>query len=324
MFTVKRQVEESEEPVASISVVVDTLHEPKSGETKEELCVIEAFTVDSMEKTLPVVDYCDELRSCPQEEEKQTVSWGSMENAPTVVNYSDESRSRSEHVQMAEHKSIEKPFDQMRRCGEIDSCDESKNREQYRVLRIGVSDTIAPAHDTNIDVNHSTEKQTYKSGLAEMCDSRQKLGGIKARTKDDSKSPLQCTVNENVEGLHTSKTSVNDCSDESRHRDNSCCVSTSQSTQQPGSSVEQNRCIEPTMVNSGGIDECPVTNKCELHKQHSIQTSTKWLSNTLSKFTSKVLGKTRNKNTTGEELVENINTKFNPNLTPTSEFTFFL
>ena len=122
--------------------------------------------------------------------------------------------------------------------------------------------------------------------------------------------------------VQTSRLVGNDASDESICRNNRCSLSTDQDAQQLVTAVWQDRCIEPTVVNSANIDKCPVTNKHKLTKQRPFQMSNQWLSSTLSRFTSSVLG-TSSKNKTGEELEGNINSN-NPNIFVKPEFNFFL
>ena len=172
-----------------------------------------------------------------------------------------------------------------------------------------------------------------------MCDSIQPVLnlGTQFDTNDDSKNRMQAeatdslseenrksqhTESTNAEVLQPSRSVMNNFSDESRCQNNSCPSSTDQHAQQLVTSVLQNRCIEPTVANSCGIDKCLATNKHELTKQHSTQTSNQWLSKTFSRFTSSVLGKTKNK--TGEEFVGNINPNSNSNITIKPEFNFFL
>ena len=115
-------------------------------------------------------------------------------------------------------------------------------------------------------------------------------------------------------------TLVSDSCDESRCQGNRCFMSAGQDVQQPATSVAQNRCIEPTMVNMHDNGNCLATNKCVLTKQHSTLMGNQWLSNAFSRFTSSVLGKSN------EGKVDNISVDSNPNLRSNSkpDFNFFL
>ena len=99
-------------------------------------------------------------------------------------------------------------------------------------------------------------------------------------------------------------------------------MSNDQRPQQLVSPEKQGRNVEPVVVNRQDVDECLATNKYESVTQHSTQASNQWLFSAFSKFTSNVLGKS--KNTSGEEFVENINTKCNSNPAFKPEFNFFL
>ena len=131
-------------------------------------------------------------------------------------------------------------------------------------------------------------------------------------------------VKSDAQPSQASREVVNDSSNKSRCRNNSSYVSTDQKAQQLVTCVSQNRCIEPTVVNSCSIDECLATNKFEFHKQDPTPMSNKWLSNTLLRFTSSVLGKSNAKNKTGEESIGNINPNSHLNVNIKLEFNFFL
>ena len=113
-----------------------------------------------------------------------------------------------------------------------------------------------------------------------------------------------------------------DAYDESRGRNDRWPVSNDQHPQQLVSPGKQGSKVEPVVVNTQDVDERLATNKYESVTQHSNQASNQWLFSAFSKFTSNVLGKS--KNTSGEEFFKNINTKCNLNPAFKSEFNFFL
>ena len=98
-------------------------------------------------------------------------------------------------------------------------------------------------------------------------------------------------------------------------------MSNDQHPQQLVSPGKQGRNVEPVVVNRQDVDERLATNKHESVTQHS-QASNQWLFSAFSKFTSNVLGKS--KNTPGVEFAKNINTKCNSNQAFKPEFNFFL
>ena len=228
---------------------------------------------------------------------------------PTLVDSSDESRNRFQVMteETREHKYGGELLKDV--YGHIDPCDASTSRRQNVTL-------------------HSSGR-TRKDGTPPVSETRTEVFHKQSDTGDDSGIQTQMeTVNfcntgcRNSEMVQTSRLVDNSASDESTCRNNRCSLSTVQNAQQPVTAVQQDRCIEPTMVNSVSIDKCLVTNKLELSKQDPFQMSNQWLSSTFSRFTSSVLG-TSSKNKTGEELEGNTNSN-NPNIFIKPEFNFFL
>ena len=188
----------------------------------------------------------------------------------------------------------------------VNTCDVSKSRSQTTELQQKIPTTNVSVNfgeagvETGIDVNNESKTRTYRSTLTVVCGNRQQMS--EAATKD----------------IHTQM----DTNNESRGRGNRCSMSMNQHSQQPVTSVGQGRNIEPTVVNTHGIDKCLATNKHEFSTQHSIQASNQWLFSAFSKFTSNVLGNNTNK--VGEEFAENIKANCNSNPAFKPEFNFFL
>ena len=138
--------------------------------------------------------------------------------------------------------------------------------------------------------------------------------GKEQEVQNDDKTIGDSTV------AQTSK--IFDSSDESRSRRDSCSMSESMNHDQHAQLPDtQDRCMRSTVLSTGNIDKCLVTNKQSVTKQHSVLMANEWLSSTFSRFTSSVLG--NSKNSTGKEFVENTNAVSNQvNLKP--EFNFFL
>ena len=231
---------------------------------------------------------------------------------PSLVDSSDDSKSRFPETteEAREHKYGGEPLKDM--SSNIESRDELISQCQNVTLpsnnrpwKDGIPSAPIPETNTT-EVFHRRNDTSDDSGI------RTQMKAVKSYT----------TRYTNSETVRTSGFLTNDYSDESIGRDNRCSLSTVQKAQQPVTAVQQNRCIEPTVVNSVSIDKCLVTNKPELTKQHSSQTSNKWLSSTLSRFTSSMLG-SASKNKTGEEFDGNINPN-SPNIFVKPEFNFFL
>ena len=145
---------------------------------------------------------------------------------------------------------------------------------------------------------------------------------VNRKNSVNSKEFQDCKESRQSERLQTPMelTLVSDSCDKSRRQGNRCSMSADQDVQQPATSVTQNRCIDPTTVNMCDNDKCLSTNKCGLTEQHSTLIGNQWLSNAFSRFTSSVLGKSK------EGKVDNINVDPNPNSSSNSkpEFNFFL
>ena len=153
---------------------------------------------------------------------------------------------------------------------------------------------------SSIDSNDESKSRTYRSTLTVMWGNEQQ--------KPD-------TVANDPHVLI-------DGNDESRSRNDRWPVSNGQHQQQLVSPGRQGRNVESVMVNRQDVDERLATSKYESVTQHSAQASNQWLFSAFSKFTSNVLGKS--KNTSGEEFIENINTKCSSNPVFKPEFNFFL
>ena len=164
------------------------------------------------------------------------------------------------------------------------------------VVSVNMGENDVPS----IDSNDESKFRTYRSTLTVMCSNVQQKPDTVA---SDPHVPI-------------------DAYDESRGRNDRWPMSNDQHPQQLVSPGIQGSNVEPVVVNTQDVDERLATNKYESVTQHSNQASNQWLFSAFSKFTSNVLGKS--KNTSGEEFVENINTKGNLNPAFKSEFNFFL
>ena len=152
---------------------------------------------------------------------------------------------------------------------------------------------------SSIDSNDESKSRTYRSTLTVMC-------GNEQQKQDIMTSDPHALV---------------DVNDESSDRNDRWPVSNDQRPQQLVSPGKQGRNVEPVVVNKQDVDERLATNKHEPVTQHS-QASNQWLFSAFTKFTSNVLGKS--KNTPGVEFDKNINTKCNSNPAFNPEFNFFL
>ena len=186
----------------------------------------------------------------------------------------------------------------------IDTFDESRNQSQLTELRQDTAPMVVSVNKcegdvSSIDSNDESKSRTYRSTLTVMC-------GNEQQKQDIMTSDPHALV---------------DVNDESNDRNDRWPVSNDQRPQQLASPGKQGRNVEPVMVNKQDVDERLATNKHEPVTQHS-QASNQWLFSTFAKFTSNVLGKS--KNTPGVEFAKNINTKCNSNPAFKSEFNFFL
>ena len=241
--------------------------------------------------------------------ESEVFTLDSEEEVPVPVDTCDVSRSREDFLRVKKTRAEECQMNVPIIDGVpavVNTCDVSKSRSQGAKLQQKVPTTHIPTNfgvagvDTDIDANNKLKTRTYRSTLTVVCGNRQQIPD--AVTK----------------GIHT----LIDTNDESRDRDNRWSMSTGQHPQQLVTSVGQDRNVEPTVVNMHDIDKWLATNKHEPSTQHSIQASNQWLFSAFSKFTSNVLGKS--KNTLREESTENITANCNSNPAFKPEFNFFL
>ena len=186
----------------------------------------------------------------------------------------------------------------------IDTFDESRNRSQLTELRQDTAPMVASVNKcegdvSSIDSNDESKSRTYRSTLTVIC-------GTEQQKQDNMTSDPHALV---------------DVNDESSDRNDRWPVSNDQRPQQLVSPGKQGRNVESVVVNKQDVDERLATNKHEPVMQHS-QASNQWLFSAFAKFTSNVLGKS--KNTPGVEFAKNINTKYNSNPAFKSEFNFFL
>ena len=264
------------------------------------------------------------------------------------IDTSDESKSRFLEVVTGALKggAGEKRRDRMEECISIDTSDESRSRLQTKVLLRQCEHctySTEPNNDNDVNTNDEWRTQFHRSMLTiiqeganqtinpsaghnhryfDNTDASRSREEVNRKNSVNSKEFQDCKESRQSERLQTPMelTLVSDSCDESRCRGNRCSMSADQDVQQPATSVTQNRCIEPTTVNMRDNDKCLATNKCVLTKQHSTLMGNQWLSNAFSRFTSSVLGKSK------EEKVDNINVDPNPNSSSNSkpEFNFFL
>ena len=187
----------------------------------------------------------------------------------------------------------------------VDICDASRNRSQLTELRQDPSPMVVSVSKRegdvySIDSNDESKSRTYRSTLTVMCGNEQQKPDI----------------------VTSDPHALVDANNESSDRNDRWPVSKDQRPQQLVSPEKQGRNVKTAVVNRQDVDECLATNKYESVTQHSTQANNPWLFSAFSKFTSNVLGKS--KNTSGVEFVENINTKCNSNPAFKSEFNFFL
>ena len=187
----------------------------------------------------------------------------------------------------------------------VDTFDESRNRSQITELRQDTPPMVVSVNKcegdvSSIDSNDESKSRTYRSTLTVMC-------GNEQQKPDIVTSDPHALVDDN---------------DESSDRNDRWPVSKDRRPQQLVSPEKQGRNVKTAVVNRQDVDECLATNKYESVTQHSTQANNPWLFSALSKFTSNVLGKS--KNTPGVEFAKNINTKCNSNPAFKPEFNFFL
>ena len=187
----------------------------------------------------------------------------------------------------------------------VDTFDESRNRSQLTQLRQDTPPMVVSVNKcegdvSSIDSNNESKSRTYRSTLTMMCGNEQQKPDI----------------------VTSDPHALVDANDESSDRNDRWPVSKDQRPQQLVSPEKQGRNVKTAVVNRQDVDECLATNKHESVTQHSTQANNPWLFSALSKFTSNMLGKS--KNTPGVEFAKNINTKCNSNPVFKPEFNFFL
>ena len=187
----------------------------------------------------------------------------------------------------------------------VDTFDESRNRSKLTELRQDTPPMVVSVNKcegdvSSIDSNDESKSRTYRSTLTVMCGNEQQKPDI----------------------VTSDPHALVDANDESSDRNDRWPVSKDQRPQQLVLPEKQGRNVKTAVVNRQDVDECLATNKYESVTQHSTQANNPWLFSALSKFTSNVLGKS--KNTPGVEFAENINTKCNSNPAFKPEFNFFL
>ena len=273
------------------------------------------------------------------EERRQTTEMGEKDiNMLELIDFSDESRSRTQTCATTEKCDSEifvldsdeeclVPVDEYdesknrelyprrRHCevnvsagnsvAVVDTFDESRNRSQLTELRQDTPPMVVSVDNcegdvSSIDSNDESKSRTYRSTLTMMCGNEQQKPDI----------------------VTSDPHALVDANDESSDRNDRWPVSKDQRLQQLVSPERQGRNVKTAVVNRQDVDECLATNKYESVTQHSTQANNPWLFSALSKFTSNVLGKS--KNTPGVEFAKNINTKCNSNPAFKPEFNFFL
>ena len=171
---------------------------------------------------------------------------------PTLVDSSDESRNQFQVTteESREHKYGGELLKDV--YSDMDSCNKSTSQRQNVTL-----------HNNGGIRNH---------GAPPVPETRTEVFHRQNDTSNDLGNPTQMkAVNprntgcKDSEMVQTSPLGVNDFSNESICRDNRCSLSTDQNAQQPVTAVQQDRCIEPTVVNSVRIDKCLVTNMSYLN-----------------------------------------------------------
>ena len=296
VFKCEQPVRESEESEADTpknhTERLDTIDESRCRENTAERAHSEAVIEGLTEMKSTRIDTVDESRSqesvtelC-EEAEIFTLDLTELQLKPTKIDTGDESRSRRDTVTT------------------------SLMQDGYDEVQKSTSQLLV--HNVNDDDNDESGTRKYRSTLTVMCGQKQRT----IASNDDMD-------NGDVTVLQSSK--ILDSKDKSRSRSDSCSMSESMSHDQraqlPDTCVLQDRCMRSTVLSAGNIDKCLVTNKQSVTKQNSVQMGNQWLSSTFSRFTSSVLGKS--KNSTGEEFMENTNV-VNNQVIPKPKFNFFL
>ena len=306
LFDERRQTSEMREKDINMLELNDPFDESRSRTqtcASTERCNDEILMVDSDEERLvPVYDY-DESKNRefhPSSRPCQRIV--PVRNSAAVIDDYDESKNREPNPCRRQCEMNVSAGDSV---AVVDTFDESRSRSQLTELRQDTPPMVVSANKCegdvfSIDSNDESKSRTYRSTLRVMCgNEQQKLDIV---TSDPH--------------------ALVDANDESNGRNDRWPVSKDQRPQQLVSPKKQGRNVKTAVVNRQDVDERLATNKYESVMQHSTQASNRWLFSAFSKFTSNVLGKS--KNTPGVEFTENINTKCNSNPAFKSEFNFFL
>ena len=256
-----------------------------------------------------------ELNDSPDESRSRTQMCATTEKCNNEIFILDSDEERLVPIDEYDESKNREIYPRRRHCqmnvsagdsaAEVDICDASRNRSQLTELRqdpppMVVSANMGKDEVSSTDSNDESKSRTYRSTLTVMC-------GNEQQKPDTVASDPHVLI---------------DANDESRNRNDRWPVSNDRHPQHLVSSEKQGRNVESVVVNRQDVDERLLTNKYESVTQHSTQASNQWLFSAFSKFTSNVLGKS--KNTSGEEFIENINTKCSSNPVFKSEFNFFL
>ena len=306
LFDERRQTTEVGEKDISMLELNDSSDESRSRTqmcATTEKCNSDIFMVDSDEECLVPVDEYDESKNRelhPSTRHCQRIV--PARDSAAVIDEYDESKNR-ELYPRRRHCQTNVPAGDS--TAVVDICDASRNRSKLTELRqdpplMVVSVNKREGDVSSIDSNDESKSRTYRSTLTVMCGNEQQKPDI--MTSDPH--------------------ALVDANDESSDRNDRWPLSKDQRPQQLVSPEKQGRNVKTAVVNRQDVDECLATNKYESVMQHSTQANNPWLFSAFSKFTSNVLGKS--KNTPGVEFVENINIKCSPNPAFKPEFNFFL
>ena len=196
---------------------------------------------------------------------------------------------------------------------EIDSSDESKSRLNVKSLEADGASmrTVAAGLPIQIDndSNDASQNRKFRSTLTVNFTPNVEIDVAEMEDQDQERTKKswrrRSTMMEHSENLTS--------------RDDRCSMSTHQKIHQPVTPVQELKRIEPTRVNIHDIDKCLVTNKSDYK-----QKSNRWLSNTFSRITSGILGKSKVGLTNREVITENVDTISKTQLVFKLEFNFTL
>ena len=340
-----KKSEDHEAEISSIDdmkeILIDTHDKSRSqvgSETPMEDLTMDQYTVEAC--VLEVHPEKHEVHSLLTVKKGEIIKRDSGHGPTTLdnsieIDISNESKSRFwEAVTGALKKGAgEKGMDSKEECSSIDTSDESRSRWQTKTLLRQCeyyTYSAEPNNDNDVDTNDESRTRLHRPVLTIMEEaakqtikpctgydhryfdntdaskSREEMNrknSVNSKEFQDCKESRQCVRLQ----IPMELTLVSDSCDESRCQGNRCFRSADQDVQPPATSVAQNRCIEPTMVNMHNNDKCLATNKCVLTKKYSTLMGNQWLSNTFSRFASSVLGKSN------EGKVDNINVDYNRN-----------